>query len=358
MPAIASAAPKDPVVGRKRPWRLALASLTLLLVACQSNPLGMSDKEWARLTPEQQMRARMKQADVNQANAERRADARRRRALLAAEDRRRIERIYASARYGDILECVVEGGVADFRPGWRPYDPAPFALVRGETKFVPLRESGKGKRKFWTRLSADGTEVSVCARSGKGPRSRHCLTVGARSDDFSYGVSRPVAIDDIFQNATLVCAFRPGPGMPRRAIHQYNVEIRRVIQVHHHGRRNERRERHHRDRSGASGNADDRVIVVPVVRDRPHTSPRRASTRPEKEESRRVRDASERAREAAAPDGAVRADRQADMPTSRQAARTPIRRADGDWPKAAAIERAAGAELKRAPKRSAAELRA
>ena len=170
---------------------LAMASLALLMAACQSNPLGMSDKEWSRLTPEQQIQARMKQADINTANAERRAAARRHRAELAAEERRRVERIYASARYGEIVECVVEGGSADFHPGWRRYDPAPFTLVRGETKFVPLRESGKHRRKFWTRLSGDGLEVSVCSRQGKGSGSRYCATISARSDDFSFGVSRP-----------------------------------------------------------------------------------------------------------------------------------------------------------------------
>ncbi len=364
MPVSTTAAPRNRSQAKKRTLKLALASLALLVASCQSNPLGMSDEEWARLTPEQQMQARMKQADVNQANADRRAAERRRRALLVAEERRRVERIYTSARYGDILECVVEGGIADFRPGWRGYDPAPFTLVRGETKFVPLRESGKGRRKFWTRLSADGLEVSVCARSGKRSRSRYCATISARSDDFSYGVSRPITINDVFQNATLVCAFRPGPGMPQHVIHQHNVKIRRVIHVHHHGRRtarppHARHERHHRDRPAVSGKAGERVIVVPVVRDRAHAPSPRASTRPDRQERRRlpaepryqrhdraapapesadgyeytptnapnhtrshrVPDASERAREVAAPDSSVHVDREAgraDEPTDCQ----------------------------------------
>jgi len=101
-----------------------LISLMVVLTACATYyPLGMSEAEWKRLTPEQQMSARMKQADLNQANAERRAEqaaARRQKfAALEAAERRRIEELYRSARYGDVLECVVEGGVADVRPGWR-----------------------------------------------------------------------------------------------------------------------------------------------------------------------------------------------------------------------------------------------
>ncbi len=290
MTATASAAPKDKAVGRKRLLPLVLASLTLMLAACQSNPLGMSDEEWARLTPEQQMQARMKQADIRKASAERRAEARRQKAMLAAEERRRIERIYASARFGDILECVVEGGLADFRPGWRGYDPAPFTLVRGETKSVPLRERGKGNRKFWTHLSADGLEVSVCARSGRGSRSRYCTTVSARSNDYSFGISRPIAIDHIFQNARLVCAFRPGPGMPRRVIHQHNVEIRRVIHVHHHGGRKAAAPdtRYHRDQRASHQGNGERVIVAPVIRERALPPSDRPSTRPERQERRKA----------------------------------------------------------------------
>ena len=87
MPVPTTAVPINRPQGKKPALNLALASLALLLAACQSNPLGMSDEEWARLTPEQQMQARMKQADVNQANADRRAAGRRRRALLVAEER-------------------------------------------------------------------------------------------------------------------------------------------------------------------------------------------------------------------------------------------------------------------------------
>jgi hypothetical protein len=287
MPDYRAAAPQAGKFSPKKPLKLLAATLALLLAACQSNPLGMSDEEWSRLTPEQQMEARMKQADVRRANAERRAAERRHRAELAAEERRRIERLYASSRYGEILECVVEGGIADFRPGWRGYTPAPFTLVRGETKFVSLRENGKGKRKFWTRMSPDGLQVSICARSGRGHGSKYCTTINARSDDFSYGVSRRVTIDDIFRDATLACAFRPGPGMPQRVIHQHNVEIHRVIHVHHHNRRAAHQprphdEHPHRDRTVVKKKTVvkhktvERVIVVPPGHDRaPNTTTRR-----------------------------------------------------------------------------------
>ena len=48
--------------------------MMLVLAACSTHPLGISKEEWVLLTPEQQMAARMKQADLNRAHAERRTE--------------------------------------------------------------------------------------------------------------------------------------------------------------------------------------------------------------------------------------------------------------------------------------------
>jgi hypothetical protein len=218
-----------------RRLRAAAAGALLVLAACQSYPLGMSEEEWARLTPEQQLAARMQQSEVNRANAERFAQAqaaeRERQAMLQAEERERLESLYQEARYGDILECVVEGGVADFHPGWRAYSPAPFTVARGERKQVPLADGGRQQGRFWASYSQDGREISICYRDPQSRRGERCASVNGMFRDFSAGVRRQITAPDVFQNANLMCAYRPGPGMPHVV---RRVEVQRVIEHHHH----------------------------------------------------------------------------------------------------------------------------
>lgn len=53
-----------------------LLGILLLLAACATHPLNISDTEWERLTPEQQLSARKQQAVIDQENAIRRANER------------------------------------------------------------------------------------------------------------------------------------------------------------------------------------------------------------------------------------------------------------------------------------------
>lgn len=221
------------------PCRMAaMAALALALAACQSYPLGMSKEEWARLTPEQQMQARLKQAELDKANAQRRAQqyaARRQRlALQEARERRRIETLYRSGEFGDVLECVLDRGLADFDPGWRPYEPVAFALVRGERKHVSLGGNGRRTGRFWATLSPNGLEVSICNRQPAGrASSKACATVIAGSTDYARGVRRPITVEDGFKNSRLQCAYRPVAGQQTVVVDHRYVEIHRHIQRHH-----------------------------------------------------------------------------------------------------------------------------
>lgn len=229
---------------RKRPGRTALlAGMVFVLAACSTYPLGMSEKEWVLLTPEQQMAARMKQADLNRANAVRRtaqADARRQRyAAQEAAERRRIEELYRSARYGDVLECVVEGGTAGFRRGWRNYTPASFTLARGEVKSVSL-SAGDRRGKFWAKYSADGQSMKLCYGKPKSNGGRYCASVNGQSQDFSVGVTRRVSVRKIFRDANVVCAYRPEHDMPQAYVQRHNTTVYRVIHKHHYKKRAKR----------------------------------------------------------------------------------------------------------------------
>ena len=213
-----------------------LAAAALILAACSTHPLGMSKEEWVLLTPEQQMAARMKQADLNRAHAERRTEqaaARRQRfAALEVAERRRIEELYRSTRYGDVLECVVEGGVADFRRGWRSYTPVPFTLARGEIKSVKF-SGGDRRGKFWAKYSADGLSMKLCYGKPKGRGGRFCASINGQSQDFSSGINREVSIKKVFRNARVVCAHRPEHDMPEVYVRRHNTRVYHVIHNHH-----------------------------------------------------------------------------------------------------------------------------
>lgn len=274
--------------------------------------------------------ARTKQAELSQARAERHAERlaakRRHQAKLDAEERRRLERLYAGARYGDILKCVIEDGIADFQPGWRRYRPAPFTLARGEDKYVSFQGEGRKGGRFWSRYSPDGREVTICYRKGR--KARGCATFSAMSRDYQMGIERALTIDNIFRNARLACAYRPGPGMPRTVIHQHNIEVRRVIHIHHHGRRPVavRRvvEEHH-------------WYALPKARQRRDTRHRarrveetldhKPTAESDHERRRAVPPASRRARTVAAPESAVQDDERAERCGDD---RTPKRRARGN----------------------------
>ena len=222
-------------ISRHTPRMVLLGAMTLLLAACASYPLGMSKEEWARLTPEQQMEARMKQADLNRANAERRAaqaEARRQRyAAAEAAERRRLEEIYAASRYGDVLECVVEGGSADFH-GWRTYTPVPFTLARGEVKSVSL-SGGNRKSSFWAQYSPDGLSMKICYGDPRKRGGRFCAAINGQTADFSAGITRRVSVSRIFRDANVVCAHRPERDMPQIYVRRHNAKVYRVIHHHH-----------------------------------------------------------------------------------------------------------------------------
>jgi len=228
----------------KTPARLGqcalVAAMTLVLAACTIYPLGMSKEEWTLLTPEQQLEARMKQADLNRANAARRAEqaaARRQKyAAMEAAERRRIEELYEAARYGDVLECVVEGGTAGIGRGWRSYTPAPFTLARGEIKAVTLSAGGRNG-KFWAQYSPDGLSMKLCYDNPRDRGGRYCASVNGQSAEFSAGISRRVSVNRVFRDASVVCAYRPELNMPQVYIRRHNPQVYRVIHTYHYRNR-------------------------------------------------------------------------------------------------------------------------
>lgn len=185
--------------------------LALIVTACgPTYPLGMSEAEWLALPPDRQYEARLRQADLDAtaraADAAREAEERR----LEAERQARIDGLYAHGGFGSVVECAMQGGLADFHPGWKPYEPLVFAIARGDERPVTLRRAdGRRTQDLWVALDEHGTHLRLCHQ----PPSRwsaDCATVAATSRQFAQGVALTVSAEDALKGAELSCAHAIG----------------------------------------------------------------------------------------------------------------------------------------------------
>ena len=186
--------------------RALLACSVVLLTACTSYPLGMNEAEWLALTPAQQLEARTQQAELSRQKEEVRSQERIALAAIDAEreraDLERIDRLRASAGPGDAVECVTEGAVVDYKPGWHGTHPATALLVRGERREIVLRPSdGHQKEKaVWFWFSAEGMQAALCLSEPKSAvrLGSDCFVVAGTSGDFARGVETVVPQSDWF----------------------------------------------------------------------------------------------------------------------------------------------------------------
>ena len=174
---------------------LPLVCSALLLSGCMSSyPLGMSEEEWVRLSPEQQLDARSRQAEIDQVERERRAEA----ARLAAEQQRleqqaREERI-RNAAPGDLVQCVLDDAQGYYAGDWRAADPMGFTLVLGFPETIALAEQDRSSRQVQVHASFDGAQVELCR-----PHRNDCTRLAATQNQLQRGVSRQVHLERVLR---------------------------------------------------------------------------------------------------------------------------------------------------------------
>ncbi len=196
----------------------ALLGLVILLAGCATgHPLEIADADWERMSTEQRAEAYRKQADLDALEAERRAEEARAAREAQRRHRERLEQRRLNARFGDMLQCVLEDARVDLWGDWVDAEPLAFTLVRGETRAVALRDE-KGRREIeaWTAFDRQGQTVSVCRHRYRDGRLDHCLRMVGTFRDFSDGMARFLDGED-FLRGRLRCAFGPGtdaPGYP------------------------------------------------------------------------------------------------------------------------------------------------
>jgi len=140
---------------------LLLVFCALFLGGCESFPMGMSEREWNALTPQQQAEYRTRQTEMDRADSlrrEREREAREQQERLAAErERQRVADLRRHARPGDLVVVTVHGGMLAFYGKRHEFEPASFDLVRGERRKVQFRRRGHHETtEVEVALSADG----------------------------------------------------------------------------------------------------------------------------------------------------------------------------------------------------------
>ena len=199
-----------------------LIVIVCIVVGCaMQHPMGLSTEQWNALPLERQAELQAQQYAID-AEQQRQRDARRleeeriahEQAMARAEQ---IRQAYANARYGDVVNVVVQGGFIEWNRKRYPYEPVSFDLIKGETKTVDFR--GRGVQTIAThydvRLSDDGNTVYFDDSS----RQRVVMV----NHDWEHGETyRPAgAMNDVsveLSGMTFFVKYKTLPGAPSKVI--------------------------------------------------------------------------------------------------------------------------------------------
>jgi hypothetical protein len=144
-------------------YRIVLAVLAgLLIAACARYPLGMTEAEWQRLTPQQQFEARQQQAEIDRREAAARAaeaEARR----IAQERLRLLEEQQFAQAYRHPYACELSGEAVFDPPFEDDFEPTYFRIGERQTVSLLLEEDiGTGRRSFYAELDFSGNNLEIC----------------------------------------------------------------------------------------------------------------------------------------------------------------------------------------------------
>lgn len=168
---------------------ITLITLALLLTACSSYPLGMSKKSWEALTPEQQLDAAKKQAEIDEEKAARLAEQRRLQAEAEAKYLAEMAEKRANAKPGDIVQCVLQPIEVYRGKKWVSAKPVSFDLVVGEVASARLSEKDGY---YSTELFATFNQQRfiACEHKYDLDTGRNCLEVAGTLRQFDQGIQR------------------------------------------------------------------------------------------------------------------------------------------------------------------------
>ena len=191
-----------------------ILALALVLAGClgRGYPMGMSEAEWKYLTPIQRAEARTEQAKLD-------AEEDARRAAAEQRERDRIEKLYAEARPGDVIQCIIEGGAVRFGKKFGKSKPLGFRLARGEDKYLEIEPAtGYGDRQLWAGFSLDGLGLDICPYNPGSYGRSECESFVAIGRQLARGKDWPLEMEDLIKGAKLTCGLplghEPRPSLP------------------------------------------------------------------------------------------------------------------------------------------------
>ncbi|WP_294945840.1 hypothetical protein [Sulfurivirga sp.] len=167
-----------PLSLRPLPSVLLLLSI-LLLNACSSYPMGMSEKEWKALPPDK--RAELLKLAAKQKHEEELARLRaeeaeaKARAEIETARQQALARLYSRLRYGEVLNLSMEGGEGYFYR-YRPIMPNSWLLTIGTTQKLQLRSDRGDVIDLWARY-APGKLLLCSVKPGREDYDVNACTV-------------------------------------------------------------------------------------------------------------------------------------------------------------------------------------
>ncbi len=201
---------------------LGLLVLCLVVTGCARYPLDMTEAEWNAMSADQRYAARLKQAELDAAAQQRKAEKEAHEQALQLAAKKRQQTLIAQRRsnpsYGDIVQCVIKSPMVDFHPGWRKAESVAFSLVRSETSRVSLRaEDSRRTSEFWAYFDENGSTLRLCERNPGRSNFRDCDVVPVLGRDLMTGVDHQIDLPNLMQGV-LRCAYGPGTGGPHQII--------------------------------------------------------------------------------------------------------------------------------------------
>ncbi|ENM3782774.1 hypothetical protein V9N53_000002 [Vibrio cholerae] len=129
----------------------------LLLSACASYPLGMSEAQWLALTPEQQYDAQLKQAELDRQREARRLAEQQAREQALKEQQAQLKLARENAKYGERVHSELY-----FNKKWRASEPLALDLLANQPAQAVKQSTADGRYGFNLYAQFDG-QILSCA---------------------------------------------------------------------------------------------------------------------------------------------------------------------------------------------------
>jgi len=197
---------------------IAISSLLLLLFVSgcvTSHPLRISDQDWLHMSSSERLRAHEKQADLDRVRLALRAEEKSAEVALLQRKQEQLSKLKQNARYGDLVECILEPLEVRYSRKRKASRPVAFSLVRGEIKRLNFEDQkGRYRTKGWAEFHADGQIISICQHQSPSGL-RECVDLLGTTKELHRGIKKKISVDK-FLRGTLRCDLRP---LNRRRYH-------------------------------------------------------------------------------------------------------------------------------------------